>query len=161
MINIVPLVSDKGFSLVEASMVAAVISISSFIGRVMGGFLSDKFGRKQIFTVSLVIQMLTFALLFLSQQILMLVLFAALFGLSMGGWTGVAPAFSADYFGFRATGTILGFALLIASIGISTGPLVGSYFYDTMHSYDNMILICIMTTAIAIVFACLLKPVHK
>ena len=161
LINIVPLATDRGFTLVEASMVAAIMSICSFAGKVAGGWLSDRLGRKNVWTAALLFQTLIVIMLYFSQQVWVLFLFAVLFGLSMGGWTGIIGAFPADYFGMRSTGAILGFALVVGSIGISTGPLVGSYFYDTMNSYDNMILICIFTSLVAVFLSLLMKPVYK
>ena len=41
-------------------------------------------------------------------------LFAVIFGISYGGWAAMMPTFSADYFGLKSTGLILGviFALI-------------------------------------------------
>lgn len=42
-----------------------------------------------------------------------------------GVWTGVIAALPADFFGYRATGAILGFVVIIVGIGVAAGPYLG------------------------------------
>ena len=73
----------------------------------------------------------------------------------------VIAALPADYFGFKATGAILGFANALAGVGVAMGPYVGGYIFDITRSYDYMVVMCIIATIAAIVSGLFLPPVVK
>lgn len=161
MIHIIPLLTDRGVPFVTAGVLAGLMGGVSIIGRISGGFLSDKKGRKCILLVALVFQLITLIWFLFSNKFWMFFLFAAFFGLSFGGWGGIIGAFPADFFGSKATGTILGFILIFAGTGAAIGPYVGGYIFDNTGSYYHMIWVCIFATVIAIVFGLLLKSPSK
>ena len=161
MIHFVPLATDRGMSMMSAGILAGIMGATSIFGRISSGFLSDKVGRKRILITEFSLQLIAFIWLFFCTKIWMLYLFAVLFGISSGGWAGVITAFPADYFGLRATGSILGFANIMAGVGIAMGPYIGGFFFDTTHSYDYMVLMCIMGTLGAIISSSLLTPPLK
>jgi len=157
-IHIIPLATDRGMPLMTAGILGGVIGATSIIGRISAGFLSDKVGRKRILITEFIFQSIAFIWLLFSAEVWMLFLFAILFGLSSGGWTGVIAAFPADYFGYKATGSILGFAVILAGIGVAIGPYLGGHIFDTTQSYNYMVIMCIIATIAAIICASLLKP---
>ena len=161
LIHIVPLATDRGMPLMTAGILAGIIGAASIIGRINAGFLSDKVGRKRVLITEYSVQLISFILLLYSTKVWMLFLFAVLFGLSSGGWAGVIAAFPADYFGLRATGSILGFANVLAGVGVAMGPYLGGYIFDTARSYDYMVVMCIIATMAAIVSGLFLTPVKK
>ena len=158
MIHIVPLVTDRGVSMMTAGILGGVIGATSIIGRISSGFFSDKVGRKRILITEFTFQSIAFIWLLFSTEVWMFFLFAILFGLSSGGWTGVIAALPADYFGFKATGSILGFAVIFAGMGVAIGPYLGGYIFDTTRSYDYMVIVCIIASIAAIISASLLRP---
>jgi len=161
LVHIVPLLTDRGISIVQAGILASVIGAGSIGGRIGAGFISDKYGRKRIFIISLSIQLAMIIWLFFSRNLWMLFIFALIFGFGSGGWTGTVGAFPADYFGIRATGAILGLMNTIAGIGVAMGPYLGGFVFDITGSYDYMMLICALSTLIAIILASLLKPARR
>jgi len=70
----------------------------------------------------------------------------------------VIAALPADYFGFKATGSILGFAVILAGMGVAIGPYLGGYIFDTTQSYNYMVIMCIIASIAAIISASLLRP---
>lgn len=161
MIHIVPLAIDRGMSMMTAGILAGLIGAGSIIGRISSGFLSDKVGRKRILVTEFVFQIMALIWLLFSKEIWMLFLFAIFFGLSSGGWTGVIAAFPADCFGLKATGSIFGFVIILAGVGVAIGPYMGGYIFDTTHSYNYMVVMCIIATIAAIVSGLFLTPVIK
>jgi MFS transporter, OFA family, oxalate/formate antiporter len=157
MINIVPLLIDGGVSLVTAGIVAGVIGGGSILGRIGGGFLSDRIGRKHCFLYGMIAQLMGVILLLFCQEPWMFFIFAAIFGLGMGGWGGVVPSLPADFFGSKAAATILGFIVVFAGIGVAIGPLAGACIFDVTGSYHNVIWMCIIASGIATIFAFLIK----
>jgi MFS family permease len=161
MIHIVPLLTDKGIPLKIAGFLAGLAGGGSIIGRISAGFLSDKLGRKTILFTAYCFQLMMLIWLLFSKEIWMFFVFAPLFGISFGGWAGVIAAFPADYFGLKATGAIFGFVVIMAGIGVAIGSFMGGYIFDITHSYNYMIVMCILATIIAMVLASLMKTPEK
>ena len=157
MIHIVSLITDKEIPLTTAGFLAGLIGGGSIIGKISAGFLSDRLGRKKILIVSYVFQTVMLVWLLFSQELWMFFVFAPLFGISFGGWAGVIPAFPADYFGLKATGSIFGFVLIMAGTGVAGGSFLGGYIFDVTHSYYYMIVMCILGTLLAICSALLMR----
>lgn len=157
-VHIIPLFTDKGISIKQASLLAGFIGGASIVGRISGGLFSDKMGRRKILLIGYILQMMAFVSLFFTKEIWMFFVFAIAFGLSNGIWISVIAAFPADYFGLKATGSIFGFVLAISGIGGAIGSYTGGYFFDVTHSYNFMILICFFATVFAIFITLFLKP---
>ncbi len=153
MVHLVPLFTDAGLSLVTAGKLAGLLGAGSMVGRLGSGFFSDNVERKNALIVAFLFQLIILIWLFYSNKQWMFFVFAVFFGISYGGWSGIIGAFPADYFGIRATGSILGFAVTMAGIGVALGPYLGGYIYDSTKSYHFMIMVCIFSTALAIIFA--------
>ena len=162
MINIVPLLTDRGIPLVTAGIVAGVIGGTSIASRIGGGFLSDRIGRKRCFLCSVVVQLIGVFLLLFCRELWMFFLFAIIFGLGVGGWAGVVPSFIVDFFGSKATATILGLTVVFAGIGTALGPFAGGRIFDVTGSYYYMVWMCIIASALGVFFASLIKaPVEQ
>jgi len=157
MIHIVPLLTDSGIHLTTAGLLAGLAGGGSIIGRISAGFLSDKLGRKQVVLVAYMCQTAMLVWLLFSEEIWMFFVFAPLFGISFGGSAGILPAFAADYFGLKATGSIFGFVMIMAGTGAAAGSFIGGYIFDITHSYDNMIMMCILSMLLAIGLASFMK----
>jgi MFS family permease len=155
------LVTDRGIPILTGGILLGIIGATSVIGRITGGYISDKVGRKKIMMTEFFIQIVTLIWFLFSSRDWMLFIFAISFGLSSGGWAGQIHAVPADYFGFRATGQILGAAAIFCGVGVAMGPYIGGYIFDTTFSYNAMVIMCIMATIAAIISTSLLRPVLK
>lgn len=155
MVNIVPLITDRGVPLMTAGIIAGVIGGMSIAGRVSGGLLSDKIGRGRWLLISFALKLLALILFLCCQELWMFFLFAVIFGFGLGGVAGVMPSFPADLFGLKATATILGFAVLLAGMGVALGSFTGGRIFDVTGSYHNMIWMCIFASIMPIIFTSL------
>lgn len=159
MMHIVMLASDRGVSIVLSGSIAGLIGGASLFGRLGAGYFSDHFGRKRVFILACIFQLVMFIWLFFAVNTWMLVVFAVLFGVGYGSWAGIMGVLPADYFGYRATGEILGFIVILCGIGVAIGPFLGGLIYDKTGSYDYMIVMCVAATVCAVIMASFLKPV--
>jgi OFA family oxalate/formate antiporter-like MFS transporter len=160
-VHFVPLLTDRGFLLVKASLLAGLLGGVSVVGRIGGGFLSDRIGRKRILVAGFILQMLSLIWLYYSRQEWMFYVFALSFGFSSGLWAGVIAAFPADYFGLKATASIFGVTLIIVGVGSAIGTYLGGYFFDMSGSYNDMLIMSIMGAFLAVLLAFFLKPPRR
>jgi MFS family permease len=79
--------SEGGVPQPVVSWAYGVIGVSSLAGKVGGGALSDRIGRKAAFLLSFGVEGTTLLLLLLPPNTILLYVFAVLLGLSYGGWT--------------------------------------------------------------------------
>ncbi|HPQ43242.1 MAG TPA: MFS transporter [Syntrophales bacterium] len=159
MTHIVMLTSDRGMTLIMSGSIAGIIGGSSLLGRICGGYFSDKFGRKNIYIFSFIGQLVTLVWLLFATEVWMLFVFAIIFGIIYGVWAGIIGAFPVDYFGFKYAGEIIGFIVVLVGIGVAIGPYLAGVIHDVTRSYNYVIGMCIMATFAAIVSALFLQPV--
>jgi MFS family permease len=64
-------------------------------------------------------------------------------------------------FGLKATGTILGFMVIFAGVGVALGPFIGGHISDVTGSYYYMRWVYLITSIASIIFASLIKVPEK
>ncbi|MBO0782961.1 MAG: OFA family MFS transporter [Ktedonobacteraceae bacterium] len=116
-----------------ASTLVITISIFNGAGRLFWGWLSDTIGRPYTFLALFVIQIFCFALTPFIGNFALLFIPASLIGLCYGGGFGTMPAFAADFFGARNSGTIYGAMLTAWSAGGILGPILIASFGTTSN----------------------------
>ncbi|GER90038.1 MFS transporter [Dictyobacter vulcani] len=119
---------------IAAAVFVSTISVFNGLGRLLWAWLSDAIGRPFTFLAIFIVQILAFLLL---AQIgaggfALLLIPGALIGLCYGGGFGTMPAFAADFFGAKNSGTIYGAMLTAWSAGGIVGPiLISNMDYHT------------------------------
>jgi MFS family permease len=78
-----------------------------------------------------------------------LALFALLFGAAYGGFVALVPALTADYFGGKSMGAILGALYTAAALGALLGPVLAGAVYDARASYVLPILLGVVMNGAA------------
>lgn len=122
MAKILGLQPDSG--LTKEAAVAGVMIITGFnsFGRLFWAGISDKLGRKKVLLILLVIAALSIVGVSFTKAYLMLA-FIAIIGFSYGGFLGVFPALTADFWGTKSVATIYGMIL----IGFGAGAVASSF----------------------------------
>jgi OFA family oxalate/formate antiporter-like MFS transporter len=158
--HIVPHATDLGISELVAATIISVLSIFNIIGGLTVGTLSDKFGRKTVSIASTLIGVASlFLLMWVPNNILVLYIFAALFGIPFGGIGTIVSALAADIFGTRSIGKIIGVIGIAWFIGAAIGPIIGGVIFDAFKNYFMAFAIAALSMLIAILFLALLsKP---
>ncbi len=115
-----------------AAFMVSTISVFNGAGRLFWGWLSDRIGRSNTFLSIFIVQIFAFVLLSQMTTFALLLIPAAVIGLCYGGGFGTMPAFAADFFGPKNSGTIYGVMLTAWSAGAVVGPiLISSVDYKT------------------------------
>ncbi len=112
------------------SWVVTAYLLTSTASTPLYGKISDQFGRKRIFQVSIVIFLIGSALSGLSQSMYQLIAFRALQGLGAGGLMTLAFAIIGDVIPPRERGRYQGYFGAVFGVSSVVGPLLGGFLVD-------------------------------
>jgi len=127
---------DEGYSSGWASRALSILLFSSLAGRVIVGYVADRFTRKNVMALFYLTLALAVPLLFLHHQTRAVIGFAVLFGFAMGADYMLIPLVAVDCFGLSALGKILALIIMADSLGQTFGPVMAGRIFDIRHSYD-------------------------
>jgi MFS family permease len=127
---------DVGHSVGWASRMLSVLLVSSLAGRVMVGYVADRFTRKNVMALFYLMLALAIPLLFIRYSNGAILIFAIIFGFAMGADYMMIPLVAADCFGLAALGKLLALIIMADSLLQTSGPVMAAYIYDTRRSYN-------------------------
>lgn len=134
-IHVVPYAVDMGVSPMDAAFILSVMGIANIPGRLIVGKLSDVIGSKAVGVSCALIQFGAMLWLIGSSRLWMFYAFAAVFGLLWGGSATIITVLTANIFGMRSLGAIMGMMSGGWAIGAAIGPAIGGYFFDVSGNY--------------------------
>jgi len=140
MIHLLPLLTDKGVSVVTAASVVAVAGGSTVVGRCLGGFLLDHIHARWITPAFFLLPALGCVLLSrFSGNYLQAVIAAALIGGSAGVEGDMLPFLLGRYFGRRDYPRIYGLTMVLYSLGYALAPVAAGFLFDATGSYKGFL----------------------
>ncbi len=126
----------RDHSVVMAGLVTGAATLLAAVFTFVGGYLGDKFAiRKVAFGFSALLG-LSVVVLVTTSGTGMLFVFAALFGIGMGGGTAIVVAMRGRYFGRRAFATITNLSLLPPEVLLAAAPTVVTVILDWRWQYE-------------------------
>jgi len=161
MAHIAPHATDLGFSAAYAANILAIIGGLSIAGRVIMGAAADRIGNKPTFIIGFVLMLAALLWLLVTKELWMLYLFAAIFGYAYGNLVALESPTTAELFGTRSHGAILGAVAAGFPIGGTIGPILTGKIYDMTGSYNQAFLVCIAIAFIGLILTLLLRPVSR
>jgi MFS family permease len=144
MVHLVPLMMDAGLGRTLAVRIAGVLGLSVIFGRLLTGWLVDRFHPPYVAAAFLV--MPVFGCLLLAGETvtpLVVILAIACIGLAAGSEVDLVPYLTARYFGLRAYGKIYSWMFIAFYAGVAVGPLLLGRVYDRDGHYDTGLLLAI------------------
>jgi MFS family permease len=145
---------DLSFTQGQAANVISIVAIMSLAGRVIMGWLADLFPRKYVMIFIYLLVGCSIPLLLLPDFQGRLYVFAAIFGIGLGGDYMIIPLMAGDLFGVRVLGRVMGIILVADGIAESAMPmLVGNLYQVASDNYiiGFIVLICVALTGAFIV----------
>ncbi len=127
---------DRGYSQQDAAGVISLVLACSIVGRLLMGWLADRWQKK---TVMLLIYLLVAAaipLLLVSGTRTPMYLFAMVFGIALGGEYMIIPLMAGELFGVHVLGRVLGIVLTADGVAEATAPMFVGYLRDTLLTYN-------------------------
>lgn len=143
--NLVPYFQETGLSILSASTLVGFISIGSVIGKIGFGLLCDYVHPRYTVSICLFLEITSILLLTLTinetTPMILLIVYALIFGLGAGGILPTLPLMIGKYFGLRSYGTLLGIINFGFYVGSGIGPMMAGYAYDMMGTYYQIFIV--------------------
>jgi len=143
------LLTDRGITPGEAALCASVLGGASLLGRVVVGWLLDRFFGPR---VALGINLLTALGVFLLARAASFpagCLAAALIGVGAGGEAATTGYLLTRYFGLRAFSTLYGLTWTFYAAAGAIGPVILGKTFDVTGSYASLLVVLAAALAIA------------
>ena len=148
-------------SLGTAAWIVSIYSFFSIASRFSTPILSDRWGAKGVMALAYFIQGITVVMLFWTHDPWQFYLFAALFGIGLGGEMSAFLVINRQYYGMGPIRTVYGFQILGAGLGMALGGLIGSVIFDWRGSYDLAWFISIAASLGGVACILLLEPTSR
>ncbi|MCU0362290.1 MAG: MFS transporter [Bacteroidales bacterium] len=146
---------DLGYTQTEAAGVMSLVLFMSLAGRLIMGFLADIMKRKHVMILIYLIVGLSIPLLLMPEFPGRIYIFAAVFGIGLGGDYMIIPLMAGDLFGVKILGRVMGIILVADGLAESLTPmLVGALYNEASASYmTGFIVVIAMALAGALIIS--------
>jgi len=134
-IHQIPLLVDAGISFETAASILAFMTFVAMLGRIAGGYIGDKIGRKLILVACFLLMSVGVMVLATAHTVPQAMVYAVLYGLGYGARAPILIALRGEFFGPRNFATIMGLSQPVMVIGSFFGPIAAGFAYDVQGSY--------------------------
>jgi MFS family permease len=126
---------DRHFTQRDAAGVLSLVLGFSIGGRLLMGWLADRFSKKYVMLLTYLLVAAGIPLMFLGTTRLVLYISAAVFGIGLGGDYMIIPLMTAEIFGIEILGRLLGVILTAGGIADAAAPWLIGRLRDATGSY--------------------------
>jgi MFS family permease len=127
---------DQGYSIRTASHFLSALLVSSLAGRVLVGYIADRFRKKNTMALFYLLLGASIPLLYFAHRPMAAFAFAVTFGFCMGADYMLIPLVTADRFGLASLGKLLALIIMGYTVGQWIAPWMAGKIFDTYHSYQ-------------------------
>src|SRR4029077_12944883 len=138
---------DRHFTQRDAAGVLSLVLAFSIAGRLLIGWLADRFSKKHVMLLTYLLVAAGIPLPFLGPPPLVLDTSAAIFGIGLGGDYMIIPLMTAEIFGIEILGRLLGVILTAGAVAEAAAPWLIGRLRDTSGSYRES---CFVLVGIAL-----------
>lgn len=126
---------DQHYSQSEAAKIITLVLTVSIIGRLLMGWLADRYAKKYVMLLIYFLVAISIPLLFFASVPNIMYLFAIIFGIGLGGEYLIIPLMAAEIFGVRVLGRLMGVVLTADGVAEALSPMLIGYLRDVTGSY--------------------------
>ena len=127
---------DSGYTATAASRYLSILLTASLGGRVVVGYIADRFSKSFIMAIFYFLIGASVLLLVHPESAISVWAFAIVFGFSMGADYMLIPLVVSENFGTASLGKILALIIMGYSVGQWAGPWFVGRLFDAHHNYD-------------------------
>jgi len=126
---------DLRFTQSQSARILSLVLAFSIAGRLLMGWLADRVPKRYVMLLIYLLVSAAIPLLFVGHSQIALFLFAAIFGIALGGDYLIVPLMTAEIFGVQVLGRLLGVILTAGSVAEAVSPWLVGRLRDTTGSY--------------------------
>lgn len=139
---------DRHYSQSAAAQVLSLVLAFSIVGRLLMGWLADRFPKKYVMLLTYALVAVGIPLLFLGSKPSVLVASAAVFGMGLGGDYMIIPLMTAEIFGMRILGRLLGVIVTAGGVAEAVSPWVIGRLRDVTGTYLLSCFVLVLVAAL-------------
>jgi MFS family permease len=135
--HLVPMLTDRGMNVAQATTTLSAVGLSTIAGRVIAGYLLDRFFAPYVAAGLFLLPLASIALLTGGVGGVGPVVAAMALGFGLGAEVDVIGFLTGRYFGLRAYGEVYGYLFAIFTLGTGLGSVLMALAFDVTRSYDT------------------------
>jgi sugar phosphate permease len=141
---------DLKYAQAHSANIISLVLLSSIFGRLLVGWMADRYPKKFVMILLSVIVACAILLLYFISYPWVIYLFAFVFGIGLGGDYMIIPLIAAELFGLKVLGRIMGIILAADSIADALAPTLVGWLADHFGNYTHAFSILILFAAMGI-----------
>jgi sugar phosphate permease len=126
---------DRGMAQGSVAELISLVLVGSIVGRLLMGFLADRWPKKRVMLLVYLIVASTIPLLWAAPSPATLRAAAVFFGIGLGGDYMIIPLMAAELFGLRRMGRVMGIVLTADGVAEAVVPMAVAALRDRSGSY--------------------------
>jgi len=151
--SLIPHLEDLNYSAGIAASAMSIVAITSAIGPLAFGWLSDRIKVKPASIIA--VSLLTIGTIILTQinantSPWFIWMFSVILGIGVGGWMPSMSLLTSTNFGLLAYGTIFGVLNAFQSVGAAIAPVFMGLVYDSRGNFELAFIIIAILVALGI-----------
>lgn len=144
---------EAGFVLV------IVLAIFNALGRIGGGYFSDKIGRIRTLQLVIIIQTINMVLFVMYTSPITIAIGTAAAGVAYGALLSIFPSLTSDYYGMKAFGNNYGVLYTAWGLAGAIGPVIAASVIDTTGNFSQAYVISAVLLIGTLVVSFLVRPI--
>lgn len=126
---------DLKYAQAASAQVLSLVLTFSIVGRLLMGWLADRIPKKYVMLLIYLLVAVAIPFLFFARVKIAVSVFAVVFGIGLGGDYMIIPLMTAEIFGVRILGRLLGVILTADGIAEATSPWLIGHLRDVTGNY--------------------------
>jgi len=126
---------DLKYTQGQSANVISLVLLSSIIGRLFMGWLADRIPKKRVMVLIYSLVAASIPLLYFASTPGVIYIFAFVFGVALGGDYMIIPLMTAEIFGIRILGRVMGIILTTDVMSDALSPMLVGWLRDSSGSY--------------------------
>jgi len=128
---------DLKYTQGEAANIISLVLGASIVGRLVMGWLADRYSKKNVMMLIYLLISSSILLLYFAASPGIIYVFAIIFGIGLGGDYMIIPLMAAELFGVKVMGRVMGLILTVDGLGEAFGPILAGWLRDSSGSYST------------------------
>ncbi len=153
--------TDSGISGETAAFSMSLVTVTSIVGRLLGGELCNRMPARYVWAGALTVLLVGVLSLMFASNVVMMVVYAVCTGIGFGCAFVCMPIVYSSYFGAKIYGSLFGTLFPIITIASSASPALAGKLFDMTGNYTTAFIVVIAFNVLGILGILFAKPPRK